>query len=78
MLKKSIEVPFFGIETTTIIAEVNIAKRIGYHLVGLSNNAIRERNYRIASALHNKSYKISEKKIRICMVPPNVCKEGNV
>jgi magnesium chelatase family protein len=39
----------FGVEATTITVEVNIDKGIGYHLVGLPDNAISK--YRIAAAL---------------------------
>jgi len=41
----------FGISAHTITIEVNIAKGIGYHLVGLPDNAVKESNYRIAAAL---------------------------
>lgn len=43
----------FGIEATTITIEVNIDKGIGYHLVGLPDNAVRESSFRIAAALNN-------------------------
>jgi magnesium chelatase family protein len=39
----------FGVEAT-ITVEVNIDKGIGYHLVGLPDNAIKESSYRIAAA----------------------------
>jgi magnesium chelatase family protein len=39
------------VEMTTITVEVNIDKGIGYHLVGLPDNAIKESSYRIAAAL---------------------------
>ena len=55
----------FGVEATTIVVEVNIDKGIGYHLVGLPDNAIKESNYRIAAALQNNGYKIPGKKITI-------------
>lgn len=43
----------FGVYAQKITLEVNIDKGIGYHLVGLPHNAIRESNYRIAAALQN-------------------------
>ena len=66
----------FGIEATTVTVEVNIDKGIGYHLVGLPDNAIRESNYRIAAALQNNGYKIPGKKIIINMSPADLRKEG--
>jgi magnesium chelatase family protein len=40
---------------------VNIDKGIGYHLVGLPDNAIKESSYRIA-ALKNNGYPCPEKR----------------
>ena len=39
MLTKVFGSAVFGIEATTITIEVNIDKGIGYHLVGLPDNA---------------------------------------
>jgi magnesium chelatase family protein len=57
--------------------EVNVDKGIGYHLVGLPDNAIKESNYRIAAALQNNGYKIPGKKITINMAPADLRKEGS-
>lgn len=67
----------FGVEATTIVVEVNVDKGIGYHLVGLPDNAIKESNYRIAAALQNNGYKIPGKKITINMAPADLRKEGS-
>ena len=66
----------FGIEATTITVEVNIDKGIGYHLVGLPDNAVRESSFRISAALNNNSYKLPGKKIIINMAPADIRKEG--
>ncbi len=66
----------FGVEATTITVEVNIDKGVGYHLVGLPDNAIRESSYRIAAALKNVGYKFPGKKITINMAPADLRKEG--
>ncbi len=66
----------FGIEATTITVEVNIDKGIGYHLVGLPDNAVRESSYRISAALNNNGYKLPGKKITINMAPADLRKEG--
>ena len=67
----------FGIEATTIVVELNIDKGIGYHLVGLPDNAIKESNFRIAAALQNNGYRIPGKKITINMAPADLRKEGS-
>ena len=67
MLKKVFSSAVFGVEATTITVEVNVDSGIGYHLVGLPDNAIKESNYRIAAALQNNGYKIPGKKIWRCI-----------
>ena len=67
----------FGIEATTIVVEVNVDKGVGYHLVGLPDNAIKESNFRIAAALQNNGYRIPGKKITINMAPADLRKEGS-
>jgi len=76
MLVKVYGSAVFGVSATTIIVEVNIDKGIGYHLVGLPDNAIRESSYRIAAALKNVGYKFPGKKITINMAPADLRKEG--
>ncbi len=77
MLVKVYGSAVFGIEATTIVVEVNVDKGIGYHLVGLPDNAIKESNYRIAAALQNNGYKIPGKKITLNMAPADLRKEGS-
>ncbi|NCO62661.1 MAG: YifB family Mg chelatase-like AAA ATPase, partial [Flavobacteriia bacterium] len=77
MLKKVFGSAVFGVEATTITVEVNVDAGVGYHLVGLPDNAIKESNYRIAAALQNNGYKIPGKKITINMAPADLRKEGS-
>ncbi|WP_223550399.1 YifB family Mg chelatase-like AAA ATPase [Aestuariivivens sp. NBU2969] len=77
MLKKVFGSAVFGVDATTIAVEVNVDTGIGYHLVGLPDNAIKESNYRIAAALQNNGYKIPGKKIIINMSPADLRKEGS-
>ncbi len=77
MLTKVYGSAVFGVEATTITVEVNIDSGVGYHLVGLPDNAIKESNYRIAAALQNNGFKIPGKKITLNMAPANMRKEGS-
>ncbi|MDN3724063.1 YifB family Mg chelatase-like AAA ATPase [Aequorivita sp. SDUM287046] len=77
MLTKVYGSAVFGVEATTITVEVNVDSGIGYHLVGLPDNAIRESNYRIAAALQNNGYKIPGKKLILNMSPADLRKEGS-
>ena len=67
----------FGVDAHLITIEVNVDQGIGYHLVGLPDNAIKESNYRIAAALQNIDYKLPGKKITINMAPADLRKEGS-
>lgn len=66
-----------GVSAQTITIEVNVdTGGVGYHLVGLADNAIKESSYRISAALKNVGYKIPGKKITINMAPADLRKEG--
>lgn len=77
MLVKVFGSAVFGVEATTITVEVNIDKGVGYHLVGLPDNSIKESSYRIAAALKNNGYQLPVKKITINMAPADLRKEGS-
>jgi len=66
-----------GVSAQPITIEVNCSGGIGYHLVGLPDNAVRESNYRIAAAFQNNQYKFPGKKITINMAPADQRKEGS-
>ena len=76
MLAKVFGCAVIGIDALPVTIEVNIDNGIGYHLVGLPDNAIRESNYRIAAALLNNGLRIPGKKITINMAPADLRKEG--
>ena len=77
MLTKVYGSAVFGVDATTITIEVNVDKGVGYHLVGLPDNAIKESSYRIAAALQNNGYKIPGKKLILNMSPADLRKEGS-
>ncbi len=77
MLTKVYGSAVFGVDAVTVTVEVNVDKGIGYHLVGLPDNAIKESNYRIAAALKNTGYQIPGKKLTINMAPADLRKEGS-
>lgn len=68
----------YGVSAQKITIEVNVATGgVGYHLVGLPDNAIKESSYRISAALKNVGYHIPGKKITINMAPADLRKEGS-
>ena len=77
MLTKVFGSAVFGVDAATITVEVNVDKGVGYHLVGLPDNAIKESNYRIAAALQNNGYIMPGNKIILNMSPADMRKEGS-
>ena len=77
MLVKAFGSAIHGVSAQTITIEVNVDHGVGYHLVGLADNAIKESSYRISAALKNVGYKLPGKKITINMAPADLRKEGS-
>ena len=67
----------FGIEALPVTVEVNIDKGVGYFLVGLPDNAIKESCHRIQAALVNLGYRFPKRQITINMAPAGMRKEGS-
>ena len=77
MLVKTYGSAVFGVSATTITVEVEIAPGINYYIVGLPDNAIKESQLRIETALKHNDYKMPRKKIVINMAPADIRKEGS-
>jgi magnesium chelatase family protein len=77
MLVKTFGSAVYGINAQTITIEVNVTTGIKYHLVGLPDNAVKESQQRITSALQQCEYKMPGKKIVINMAPADIRKEGS-
>lgn len=76
MLIKTYGAAVQGINAVVITIEVHLTQ--GYHfcLVGLPDNAVRESNERIRSALTVNGYHIPHKQVTINMAPADIKKEG--
>jgi magnesium chelatase family protein len=66
-----------GVEAIIITIEVTVTRGAKIHLVGLPDNAVKESNIRIETALKHNNYKIPGKKIIINMAPADIKKEGS-
>jgi len=77
MLVKTFGSAVHGIDAITITIEVTATKGIKFHIVGLPDNAIKESQQRIESALFETGFRIPGKKIVINMAPADIRKEGS-
>lgn len=77
MLVKTYGSAVHGIDALIITIEVNISTGINFFMVGLPDNAVKESQQRIDSALRECGQKIPGKKIVINMAPADIRKEGS-
>jgi magnesium chelatase family protein len=67
-----------GVNAVTITIEVNVSNQgVGYSLVGLPDNAVKESNHRIETAVRNNEYKMPRLRTVINMAPADIRKEGS-
>ena len=77
MLVKTYGSATFGIEATTITVEVDINPGTKFYMVGLPDNAVKESQFRIRTALSNMGHRIPGKRIVINLAPADIRKEGS-
>jgi magnesium chelatase family protein len=77
MLVKTYGSAVHGIDATTITVETDVSRGIRFNLVGLPDNAVKESQQRIDSALRFNGYKLPGKKVVINMAPADIRKEGS-
>ena len=66
-----------GISATKVTIEVSISTGINFFLVGLPDNAVKESQHRISTALRQFDFKLPGKAITINMAPADIRKEGS-
>ncbi len=77
MLVKTYGSAIEGINAILITIEVNISGGTGFHLVGLADNAVKESQTRIISALINNNLHYPKLRIVVNMAPADIKKEGS-
>ena len=77
MLLKTFGSAVHGINATTITIEVDVSQGINFCIVGLPDNAVKESQQRIDSALRTNGFKMPGRKVTINMAPADIRKEGS-
>ncbi len=77
MLIKAYGSAVHGISATTITIEVNISQGIRFFIVGLADNAVKESQKRIESALANNGFKWPFLRVVVNLAPADIRKEGS-
>jgi magnesium chelatase family protein len=77
MLVKTYGSTVHGIKATTITIEVSVSQGVNFYLVGLPDNAVKESQQRIITALESIEYKMPKRRVVINMAPADIRKEGS-
>ena len=78
MLVKTYASAVHGIDATTITIETEMSPGLSIDIVGLPDNAVKESQLRIDSALRSVGYRMPGEKIVINMAPADIRKEGSL
>ncbi|MBR2239597.1 MAG: YifB family Mg chelatase-like AAA ATPase [Prevotella sp.] len=77
MLAKTYTAAVNGLETTTIMVEVNITPGVQFHMTGLPDSAVKESYDRISAALPNIGFRLPAASLTINLSPADLKKEGS-
>lgn len=77
MLVKTYGSAVYGVDAITITIEVNIGAGSSYYMVGLPDNAVKESQYRVESAIRIAGYHMPRQKILVNLAPADIRKEGS-
>src|SRR5215218_2370720 len=76
MLVKAFGSAVYGVNAITITVEVNVLSGLGYHIVGLPDNAVRESLRRVESAVKTNGYFMPRTKLVVNLAPADLKKSG--
>lgn len=77
MLVRTFTSAVTGIDAVTIVIEVDVSRGVRFLLVGLPDNAVKESQQRIESALRVLGFRWPGKQVLINMAPADIRKEGS-
>lgn len=77
MLVKTYGSAVYGVDAITITIEVNIGAGSSYYMVGLPDNAVKESQHRVESAVRIAGYHMPRQKILVNLAPADIRKEGS-
>jgi len=77
MLVKTFGSACYGVKAITITIEVDVSPGLGFSMVGLPDNAVKESQQRINTALQSIGLRMPGRKVVINMAPADIRKEGS-
>ncbi|MDN4164653.1 YifB family Mg chelatase-like AAA ATPase [Cytophagales bacterium LB-30] len=77
MLAKAFGSAVFGVNATIITIEINVSQGTKFFMVGLPDNAVKESEQRVESAIKFFGYKMPRQKVVVNLAPADIRKEGS-
>ena len=77
MLVKTYGSAIIGVNAVTVTVEVNVCYGMGFNMVGLPDNAVKESSQRVISAIEMSGFQIPGKRIIVNLAPADLKKEGS-
>lgn len=77
MLAKVFGSAVYGVNASLITIEVNVSSGMKFFMVGLPDNAVKESQQRVESAIKHLRYQFPRQKVVVNMAPADIKKEGS-
>ena len=77
MLVKTYGSAIVGVNAMPVTVEVSLGEGVGFFMVGLPDNAVKESAQRIASAFEEMGFKVPGKRFTVNLAPADLKKEGS-
>ena len=77
MLAKTFGSAVYGVNAVLITIEVSVGQGTSFYMVGLPDNAVKESQQRVESAVKQYGYSMPRQKVVINMAPADIKKEGS-
>ena len=78
MLVKTYGSAILGVNALTVTVEVSVGSGVGFFMVGLPDNAVKESAQRISSAFEESGFRIPGKRFVVNLAPAEVWKDKKV
>ncbi|QSE98915.1 YifB family Mg chelatase-like AAA ATPase [Fulvivirga lutea] len=77
MLSKSFGAAVYGVDARIITIEVNVGQGTKFHMSGLPDNAVKESEHRVESAIKENGLRMPRQKVVVNLAPADIRKEGS-
>ena len=77
MVAKTYGSAVYGVDAFSVTVEVNVGQGTKFFMVGLPDNAVKESQQRVESAVKYFNYRMPRQKVVVNLAPADIKKEGS-